>query len=285
MSLADLLLVVTATIYDIDPSVPTLDDLRADAKLAAAADEEYRSRLTGPRTLLSCSMAYIPLSTLVSDTDISGLTSHLSSSTDLISKGLASRLGASSNGGHVEYIFDVGNWNPFTPVTSGKKYATLLQILQYPFSRGSIHIDPAAPHEAPIIDPRYYEDEGQIDQEVQLHAAEFGQKILETEPLNSFVNERVWPPQNVSKKEWDEWIVGNTTTDWHPIGTCAMGGKEGKEGGVVDERLRVYGVKGLRVVDASIMPLQISAHLQATVYAIGEKGAAMILEDADEAGR
>lgn len=58
-----------------------------------------------------------------------------------------------------------------------------------------------------------------------------------------------------------------------------MGGHRGVAGGVVDERLRVYGVAGLRVVDASIMPLQIGAHPQATVYAIAEKGASMILED------
>ena len=68
-------------------------------------------------------------------------------------------------------------------------------------------------------------------------------------------------------------------TCWHPIGTCAMGGRDGSKAGVVDERLKVYGVKGLRVVDASVMPLQISAHLQATVYAIAEKGATMILDD------
>ena len=63
------------------------------------------------------------------------------------------------------------------------------------------------------------------------------------------------------------------------MGTCGMGGREGRKGGVVDARLRVYGTKGLRVCDASVMPLQISAHLQATVYAIGEKGAEMFGED------
>ena len=58
-----------------------------------------------------------------------------------------------------------------------------------------------------------------------------------------------------------------------------MGGREGIKGGVVDARLRVYGVKGLRVADASIIPLQIASHPQATIYAIAEKAASMILED------
>lgn len=63
------------------------------------------------------------------------------------------------------------------------------------------------------------------------------------------------------------------------IGTCSMGGSQGIHAGVVDERLRVYGMRGLRIIDASIMPKQIGAHLQATVYAIAEKGADMIKED------
>ena len=58
-----------------------------------------------------------------------------------------------------------------------------------------------------------------------------------------------------------------------------MGGKDGIKGGVIDDRLRVYGVKGLRVADASIMPLHIAAHPQATIYGIGEKAASLIRED------
>ena len=192
---------------------------------------------------------------------------------------LARRLSESSNGGHVEYIFDIGNWSPFLSAEAGKKYGTLLQILQIPFSRGSIHVDPKAPTGKPVIDPQYYDGKnGALDLEIQQLAARFGRKILETQPLRNFVQKRVWPPENVETEDLKDWLVDNTITDWHPIGTCAMGGKDGIKAGVVDDQLKVYGVKGLRVVDASIMPLQISAHLQATVYAIAEKGSHMIID-------
>lgn len=63
------------------------------------------------------------------------------------------------------------------------------------------------------------------------------------------------------------------------MGTCSMGGHAGIQHGVVDARLRVYGARGLRVCDASVMPLQVGAHIQATVYAVAEKGAGMVGED------
>jgi choline dehydrogenase len=71
-------------------------------------------------------------------------------------------------------------------------------------------------------------------------------------------------------------------TVFHASGTCRMGGDAGA---VVDERLRVRGVDGLRVIDASVMPRMVSTNTNAAAIVIGERGAAMVLEDAAAAGR
>ncbi|KAI0390635.1 GMC oxidoreductase [Xylariaceae sp. FL0594] len=185
--------------------------------------------------------------------------------------------------GQMEYIMDLGNFSTsFQPDASEHKmYASTLHILQYPFSIGSIHITTSSPSDKPKIDPRYYSGpHGELDREIMVQCVKLTDKLFQTQPLASIVRERVYPPLSVETDEQlRKWVIDNTTTDWHPVGTCAMGGADGMNTGVVDERLRVYGVQRLRVVDASVMPLQVSAHLQATVYAIGEKGAQMILED------
>ena len=144
----------------------------------------------------------------------------------------------------------------------------------------------------PIIDPQYYNGPGgAIDFQTMVASQKFAHKICSTKPLSDIIVSRVFPPLPPSSsagkgedEDFADWVRDSTITDWHPVGTCAMGGTEAEKGGVVDARLRVYGVRGLRVVDASIMPLQISAHLQATVYAIGEKGAELIAEDWKETG-
>ncbi|KAL7619855.1 hypothetical protein AAE478_010400 [Parahypoxylon ruwenzoriense] len=207
---------------------------------------------------------------------------------------LQTRFKSDANLGHFEYIFDLGNWSSyFRPEPSDdKKYASVLQILQYPFSRGSIHIrkpngsgsnanDPATITDKPVIDPRYYSGpHGELDLEIMTQCIRFSDRLCRSAPLSDFVRSRVAPsPSITSDDDVRDWVVRNTTTDWHPVGTCSMGGRRGIQSGVVDDRLRVYGVNRLRVIDASIMPLQISAHLQATVYAIAEKGADLIRED------
>lgn len=272
---------VTATIYEIDPSVPSPDTLRKDPVAAAMADHVYETTRGGPRTVLPVSLCYLPLSQFVGPERLASLAGQMSAATprDAARK---RRIEQAQRLGQVEYIFDVGNWSSFMPddPKAGKAYATMLQILQYPFSVGSIHVNPEEPTGKPIIDPQYYAGEhGALDLEIQELCAEFGRKIVHTPPLRDFVQKRAWPAADANEEQLKAWIVDNTVTDWHPVGTCSMGGREGINAGVVDERLRVYGVKGLRVIDASVMPLQISAHLQATVYAIAEKASDMIKED------
>lgn len=281
---------MTATIYEIDPSIQTPEDLRSDATLAAEADKLYETTQSGPRALLPCSICYVPFSHFTPPELLAAIAKRAPRST-LRENILADRLSSPEPRlGQIEYIFDVGNWSPFLKTSDRtKKYATLLQILQYPFSRGSVHIAPSHPYGKPDIDPKYYASDnggGALDLELQVQCARFGRTLVQTEPLARFVKAPAWPTSaELGDEELKQWIVGNTITDWHPVGSCAMGGLLGIEGGVVDERLRVYGVRSLRVVDASVMPLQISAHLQATVYAIAEKASEMILEDPFEDSR
>ena len=284
-------------VYEIDPSISTPEALRNDSAHAKAADEEYIASLSGPRTAVGYSAAYLPFSRYMSSSEISALVSKLpaacASTRHPREQILAQRFASvGRKAGQMEFVFDVSNYSPFFESQPNKRYGTMMQMLQYPFSVGSIHI-PAAPRQGrpttsddqPVIDPKYYAGPGgQIDFLCTVAAQRFGHKICSTPPLADMIVRRVFPPAPSSEngdteEDFSDWVRDTTITDWHPVGTCAMGGSGGMANGVVDSRLRVYGVKGLRVVDASIMPLQISAHLQATVYAIGEKGASMIMED------
>ncbi|KGO73806.1 Glucose-methanol-choline oxidoreductase, N-terminal [Penicillium italicum] len=204
---------------------------------------------------------------------------------------LASQFESGEARGQVEYLFDLGNWSPYYVSEPGKKYATMLQMLQYPFSRGSIHIPPmsetnyekATIDDKPVIDPRYFLGPGEIDKKVMAKALRWGDRICQTEPLAKLIHTRVFPPPangaDSEEKLYEDFVSNYTVTDWHPVGTCAMGKADGANAGVVNDMLQVHGVHALRVVDASIMPLQVGAHIQATVYAIAEKAAVMIMED------
>lgn len=280
-----------ATIFEVDPSLANPDDLKLDKATSAAAEDQYKFSKSGPWTILPNSICYLSFSHVIPKNSLQSLicrTTSLDGGDELSAQNR--RFDGNARLGQIEYLFDLGNWNPaFTPSPSdGKKYATCLQMLQYPYSRGSIHIppkhadgSPPGPLDKPVIDPKYYEGpHGAIDLEAMTHCALFADKIAKTKPLADIVRRRVFPPEEVTDfDELREWVAETTLTDWHPVGTCRMGGIMEHGNRVVDDRLRVCGVGGLRVVDASIMPLQISGHLQATVYAIAEKGAEMIKED------
>ncbi|EPS38785.1 hypothetical protein H072_7451 [Dactylellina haptotyla CBS 200.50] len=280
-------------VYEIDSQRPNADDLRSDPTLADAADKEYEEQQTGIRTILPCSFAYLPLSKFMNKTEVNNLASRVRGSypesLPLRDQILVRKLTSEKELGQMEYVFDARNWYPIFDMELGKRYGTMLQMLQYPFSTGSLHIPPVpagkektTSDDKPIIDPKYYQDNGTLDQAVMAAGLKFGDRITKTAPLSKFVKRRVWPPvKDGEDEDLDllDYVKFHTISDWHPTATCAMGGFQGNKYGVVDERLVVFGTSNLRVIDASIMPIQISCHPQATVYAIAEKGADMILED------
>jgi choline dehydrogenase-like flavoprotein len=137
-----------------------------------------------------------------------------------------------------------------------------MQMLQYPYSRGSIHINPSNPLGKPIIDLFYFEGEGgDIDFDVIVKAHEFGDKIHQTLPMSDIVVKRVFPPlpADGQKTDWISYVRDTAITDWHPVGTFSMLPRD--KGGVVNSNLIVHGTRNLRVVDASIMPLHVGVHI------------------------
>ncbi|KAK6527498.1 hypothetical protein TWF694_004481 [Orbilia ellipsospora] len=278
--------IMSVLAYEIDDSVSNQDPLNTPEGLAAA-QAEYDTDHTGLLTVLPVDFAYVPLKYYLTKNNVTYLRS-LVTGTDARTQNIKSKLNWDINLGSMEFVLDPNLLFPAVPNPDPtKKYALVYQMLQYPFSTGNIHI-PAAPSggkttssDTPVIDPKYYQGDGIVDQYTMAAGQVFADKIAREGPMSSIIVKRVVPPEPApgQKDNWFENLKNSTVSDWHPIGTCAMGGSAGASGGVVDARLRVYGVKGLRVVDASIMPIQISSHLQGTVYAIAEKGAAMIIED------
>jgi choline dehydrogenase len=166
--------------------------------------------------------------------------------------------------------------------TSPGNYFSLLGVLEHPFSRGSVHISSSDVNTYPTIDPKYlsHPADAEILSKIALHL----QKVATTAPLSEKLkgNGTVYQPgfYPLNEENAEDFVRENVQSEFHPIGTCAMLPR--RKGGVVDEKLRVYGVKSLRVVDASVFPLLPRANLQTLVYAVAERAAEWILEDFEQ---
>ncbi|KAJ5776540.1 uncharacterized protein N7511_001551 [Penicillium nucicola] len=159
---------------------------------------------------------------------------------------------------------------------SGTDFASEYWPLQ-PFSRGSVHIQSANASQIANIDPNYFMFAQDID--AQADVAHFIRKIFDTAPLKSIVGDEMTPgydvvAANATGSAWDSWIKEKFRPNYHPVGSVSMLPRE--KGGAVSAELKVYGTKNVRVVDASIVPYQVSGHLTSTLYAIAEKASDMI---------
>ncbi len=144
-----------------------------------------------------------------------------------------------------------------------------------PESRGRIIIQSPDPHVYPKIQPNYLSDP--LDRETAIRAMRLSRRLVKTRALSPFiVAERIPGERTETDEDLLEAARNISQTIYHPTSTCKMGREPLA---VVDERLRVHGVRGLRVADASIMPTICSGNTNAPVIMIGEKASDMILED------
>lgn len=143
-----------------------------------------------------------------------------------------------------------------------------------PASRGIVRLRTAEPDTPPVIEPRYFS--APEDMSTLIRGIRRIRKVLQNETLLTFIDKELVPgPAAEDDEKLTESIRTVSDSTHHFVGTCRMGGDDAA---VVDPQLRVRGVEGLRVIDASIMPSLINGNTNAATIMIGEKGAAMVLE-------
>ncbi|WP_428679436.1 GMC family oxidoreductase [Reyranella sp.] len=144
-------------------------------------------------------------------------------------------------------------------------------------STGSVHIKSADPAEPPAIRFNFLSTDH--DRTGIVNVLRKGRELMATSPLKEVTGQEIAPGAHLqTDAELLEWVRNNAETTYHPVGTCKMGNDPRA---VVDSELRVHGIAGLRVADASIMPTLTSGNTNAPTIMIGEKCAAMVLAAAE----
>lgn len=155
---------------------------------------------------------------------------------------------------------------------------TMTALLLQPKSRGRVTLRSTNPDDLPVVDPQIYADPQ--DLALTIEGFRFARRALSQAPLKDLIDREIFPGADVAT---DEAIADHcrrtVKTGYHPVGTCRMGA-ENDPMAVLDPELRVRGIDGLRVIDASMMPNIISGNTNATALAVADKAADLILGNA-----
>lgn len=264
----------------------TLDDIRSDPAYGQAVNEQYEKEKSGPLAEGGVYVvSYQPLQALDTQEDEHELRKLLDD-LPIVEKGTALQYEFIKNAilSPMEATATIvqihsQRYTDLSTRASGR-FMSLVSQLSYPFSRGIVHVTSKDPSVHPKIDFRYLSHP--LDAEILARHTLQMEKVLQTQPLAQFVKEdgKRLPAEFASPvttvDEAKAILPKYAATNYHPCGTCAMMSRE--LGGVVDQELKVHGVKNLRVCDASVFPIIPRGNILTTVYAVAEKGAAIILE-------
>ena len=146
--------------------------------------------------------------------------------------------------------------------------------LQHPYSHGAITIASAYPFQDPLINPNYLTHPSDVI--LMREGLKLARQLGNTSPFKDTLKSESTPgtKEVSSDADWEKWLKKNVDTEYHPSSTCAMLPLE--LGGVVDANLKVYGLANVRVADASVPPVALSAHLMGSTYGVAEKAADII---------
>ena len=158
-------------------------------------------------------------------------------------------------------------------------YIGISASLQLALGKGELTLQSTDPHIQPNLDYNYYQDEEGEDLRRMREAIRLGVRIAENSSFSELLLDRIMPSDEELRSDaaLDDWLRRNSGTSHHVSGTCKMG-PDSDPMAVVDQHLKVRGIEGLRVADASIMPDCIRANTNATTIMIGEKVADFIKE-------
>ncbi|MFC4513945.1 GMC family oxidoreductase [Streptomyces ehimensis] len=153
-----------------------------------------------------------------------------------------------------------------------------------PRSRGRLYLTSADPSVKPALDFRYFTDEDDYDARTLVDGIRIAREIAKTEPLAGWLKREVCPgPEITSDEELSEYARKVAHTVYHPAGTCRMGAR-GDEQAVVDPELRVRGLEGIRIADASVFPTMTAVNPMIGVLMVGEKCSELLVEAATRGG-
>ncbi|KAI8631110.1 glucose-methanol-choline oxidoreductase-like protein [Xylariaceae sp. FL1651] len=265
--------------FEVNDGVETIDDLlRQDPTALGKAMEQYATSKSGPLAVGGIfSYAFLGLQ----DTP-PGLTSDIFDSADthplksaqteyyknLLENSEESTAGFFTYAAQGNFGSDSGSSLMQSGFLPGNFYSVAICLLQ-PLSRGYVHIRSADPMVPVQVDPRYL-----------THPLDL--EIVSAEPLSSLLKangrRNTAAPSDITDIEaMKDYLKNTAMSSWHPTSTCSMLPLD--KGGVVNERLVVYGTRNLRVVDASVFPITTRGNPMATVYAVAERAADLIKED------
>lgn len=286
--------VVGGTIYQLAPGQIS-GDIIHNPDVMAAAQKTLAEEQGGPLTGIQGVQGFFPVSLFLEDGELEEIVQSIESTKpanafqkkqwNQVIAHLRSPKSASLQLVFVGATGDFENgradqsklWPP--PASPDQPHGISFAIcMQYPVARGTIHIKSADPAEHPTIDPNYLNHPADVA--VMAAGLKFCEKLVNTPAMEGKMGKRLHPPPerfpltNVAERRAAaaEYCIG----EYHSCGSCAIGS-------TVDSRLRVYGVQGLRVADASVFANNVSGNIVSSVYAVAEKAADLIKQDWDYA--